>query len=200
MSTITLPAEFTVSQFNMRLATSQRVMASPFGGSEQAVDMLNDRWTISLEVPFKSLEEAAPIEAFIAAMRGQVNTVNLYHYVRPVPNGTARGSMVTAGASQGASSVVVTGVTPSNGTLKAGDMLGLLTTGGKPLLVMVASDCTASGGSITVPLANRLRAAVTSSAVTWNMPTVPFRILSTSGVQYEHYSSNATTFDFGEVI
>jgi hypothetical protein len=133
-------------------------------------------------------------------MRGQVNTVALWHFSRPVPRGTARGSMTTLGAAQGAASVVVGNVSPSTGTLLAGDMLGLVTTTGRPLLVMVASDCTASGGSVTVPLANRLRAAVTNEAVTWNQPTVPFRLLDTSGVQYSPGRASATSFDFGEAI
>lgn len=195
MSSITLPSQFMVSQFNLRLASSQRVMSSPFGGSEQAIDMLNDRWTCSIEVEFMNYNEAAYIEAFIAAMRGQVNTVNLYHFVRPVPNGTMRGTptLSSAGA-QGASTIYITGT----GTLRAGDMLGLSTAAG-PILVMVASDVTL-GTATAVTLVNRLRAATNSSTVTWSAPAIPFRLLTTSGVQYVPFVANATTFDFAEVI
>lgn len=150
----------------------------------------------------KSYAEAAGIEAFIASMRGQTNTVDLGHYARTVPNGTARGTLTMSGAaSQGAASISVTGVSPSSGTFLAGDMLGLTTTAGAKLLVMVASDCTAAGGSVTVPLANRLRANVASgSSVVWSFPKVPFRIIGTSGVKYVPFVAESVSFDFGEVV
>ena len=63
-----LPRVFTPRTFTMRLATVQRVHSSPYGGSEQAVDMLNDRWMASLELSARTQDEAANIEAFLAAM------------------------------------------------------------------------------------------------------------------------------------
>ena len=199
MTTVALPAQFTLSSVLFVQNTSQRVGASPFAGSEQAVDLLNDRWTCHLEVPWKNYADAASIEAFIGAMRGQVNVVPLYHWVRPQPNGTMRGTLtLSAAAAQGAGSLTITGGAGQAGkTLLAGDMLGV---GG--LLLMVQSDCAANGsGVITVPITNRLRVAQTSGAsVGWDRPTVLFRLLSTSGVQYIPNITNATTFDFGEKI
>jgi len=197
MSTVTLPALFRPNGCLLTNAVNQRVAASPFAGSEQAVDLLNDRWLLSCELPARALRNGAWVEAFIGAMRGQVNTVALYHFARPVPLGTVRGTLtLNASAAQGASSIVVTGCSPSTGTLLGGDMLGV---GG--LLLMVASDCTASGGVITVPLVNRLRAAQSSGAsVTWSQPTAPFRLLSTTGAQYTPGVLQPVSFDFGEAI
>ena len=48
MSTITWPASLVPKTASLRLQTVQRVHASPFGGSEQTVDLLNDRWMLSL--------------------------------------------------------------------------------------------------------------------------------------------------------
>jgi len=81
-------------------------------------------------------------------MRGQSNKVALYHFARAAPAGTVRGALtLNASAAQGASSIVVTGCNPATGTLIAGDMLGV---GGQ--LLMVAADCTAVAGVITVPI------------------------------------------------
>lgn len=197
MSLITLPAAFRPRSCQLNLSTNQRVNAAPFGGSEQAIDLLNDRWLLTCELPADRLDAAAWREAFIGSLRGQVNTVNLWHFTRPVPAGTGRGTLtLAANAAQGAASIMVTGCYPATGTLLAGDMLGL---GG--LLLMVAADCTAVAGNLTVPLANRLRSAQTAgAAVSWSKPTAPFRLLSTSGVLYEPGVANPTSFDFGEAV
>jgi hypothetical protein len=197
MSLITLPAAFKPRTCSLRLSVNQRVSAAPFGGSEQAIDLLNDRWLLSCELPPRYLAEGAAIEAFIGQMRGQTNSVSVWHFARPQPAGTVRGTLtLNAAAAQGASVIVVTGCSPTTGTLKAGDMLGV---GG--LLLMVASDCTAVAGVITVPVTNALRKALTSgAAVTWSAPTMTARLLDCSQVGYEPAIANNVTFDFGEVI
>lgn len=199
MSIITTPLQLKPSACQLTLSVNQRVSASPFGGSEQAVDFLNDRWLLSLELPALLTNEGAWREAFIGAMRGQTNTVALYHFARPYPTGTMRGTLtLSSAAAQGASSVVVTGGAGQAGTtLLAGDMIGV-----SGLLLMVASDCTANGsGVITVPLVNRLRAGLLiSAAVTWDKPSTMFRLMSTNGVGYAQSITQETSFDFGEAI
>lgn len=197
MSVITLPANFKPSSCALTPFMSQRVSAAPFGGSEQPVDLLNDRWLMSCELPNSLTNSGAWIEAFIGSMRGQVNTVALHHFARPYPVGTVRGTLtLNASVAQGANSIAVTGCSPSNGTLLAGDMLGV---GG--LLLMVASDCTAVAGVITVPVTNRIRTALSSGAsVTWAKPTAMFRLLSNNAVSYTPAVAGAVSFDFGEAI
>jgi hypothetical protein len=174
-------------------ATNQRVHTSSFGGNEQAVDMLNDRWLVSMDLPPCSADEAAAIEAFLASLRGKVNTTPLFHFERREPRGTMRGTpTLSAGASQGAASISIT----ATGTLKAGDMLGV---GG--LLLMVAEDCAASGGVITVPLVNRLRIALSNgAAVTWSRPTAPFRMVTPVGVLFARGVAEGFSADFVEAI
>lgn len=200
MATITAPAILAqASSFRATLATNQRVSAAPFGGSEQAVDLLNDRWLFSLELPPNNYANSAALEAFVAALRGQTNTANLYHLARPVPRGTMRGTLtLNAAAAQGASSIVVTGgVGQASTTLLAGDLLGV---GG--LLLQVAADATANAsGVITLSLVNRLRTALSSAAaVTWNQPTVPMRLLQYSGVQYQAGYAAGLSLDFAEAV
>lgn len=172
MSAIAWPAGLFPRAFTLRLSTVQRVHASPLGGSEQVVDLLNDRWIASMEIPADRHSTMAPLEAFLAALRGQTNTVALYHFGTPTPRGTLA-SATAASAAQGAAAVVLTG----SGTLKAGDMLGI-----SGLLLQVASDVTV-GTSTTVPIVNRLRTAV-SGTVTLAQPTAHFRLAGTPAVQY----------------
>ena len=197
MSLITLPSTFKVRACALTMATNQRVTASPFGGSEQAVDLLNDRWMMSVELPEAAPADARWREAWIASMRGQVNWVALHHFQHPYPAGTARGTILVNGAvAQGASSIAVDGISPSTGTLLAGDMIGI---GGQ--LFMVAADVTASGGAATVNIVNRVRVAIAdNAAVTWSKPTALFRLLSSSAVRYTPGLASAMQLEFGEYI
>ena len=192
MSVIALPTAFKPRTCTFVQSTNQRVSASPFGGSEQAVDMLNDRWLVSVETGPLSRIDAVAIEVFIAALRGQTNTVALYHFARPTVAGTIAGAKtLSASVAQGAASISIT----ATGTLVAGDMLGV---GG--LLLMVAQNCAAVAGVITVPLTNRLRKALSSgAAVTTAQPTANFRLLSTPGVQHTRAWAPPVSFDFAEV-
>ena len=197
MSTITLPVAFQPKSVHMTLMANQRVNASPFGGSELSVDLLNDRWLMEIELPDSSQAYGAQIEGFIAAMRGQVNVCALYHFARSAPLGTARGTILVNGAvAQGASSIAIDGISPSTGTLLAGDILGI-----GSQLFMVAADVTAVAGAATVSIANRVRTAIAdNAAVTWNAPTALFRLLSASGVTFERARASGVSLVFGEYI
>jgi hypothetical protein len=148
---------------------------------------------LSCELPAKRFSNSAQLEAFIGAMRGQTNTVNLWHFARPIVSGTIAGTKtLSASAAQGASSISIT----ATGTLIAGDMIGV---GG--FLLMVAADATSSAGIITATLANRLRTSIISgSPVTTTKPTAAFRLMATSGVQYVPGYAQPISFDFGEAI
>jgi len=196
MTTITFPTGVVPSGFILSQKTTQRVHASPFGGSEQAVDLLNDRWMINMTLPNRLRSEAAAIEAFINSMRGQTNTVNLYHFARKAPQGTMRGSPTCQIAGQGDAAIVLNSA-GAGATLLAGDMLGI-----SGLLLQVAADATANGsGVMVVNLVNRLRKQITGgSAVTWDKPAVPFRLISTPSVQHVPGYAEGVSLDFAEVI
>lgn len=164
----------------MVLSTNQIVNESANGSDEQVIDRLNDRWLCSLTLPMRKHANAAAVEAFLASFRGQVNWVDLWHFVRPMPRGTMRGApTLAAAAAQGAASLSIQ--TAAGATLLAGDMVGC---GG--LLFMAAADATADGaGVLVLSLVNRARTALAlGAAVTWNKPTAPFRLASHSGVNY----------------
>jgi hypothetical protein len=198
MSLIALPTGLRPATVTLMLRAFQRVNAAPSGGSEQAVDLQNDRWAMSLTFPARSQVDSAAFEAWLASMRGMVNTVALWHFARPVPRGTMRGSPTLNGAhNAGVASIAITGGTAGS-TLLAGDLLGL---GG--LLIMVAADVTLNGsGAGTVTLANRLRVAQSSgAAITWNKPTAPFRMATPGvGITYSPGMGEAVSLDLLEAI
>jgi hypothetical protein len=192
----TWPSSIVPMSARLMLQTNQRVNAAPGGGSEQVIDKLNDRWMCYLTLPVRRFSEAAAVEAFLASFRGQVNTVNLWHFARPTPGGTITGAPTVLGAhAQGASSLVV--LTAVGATVEAGDLVGV---GG--LLLMATADATADGvGALTIPLANRLRTALANgAAVTLTQPTAPFRLLSHSGVEYSRGITTEVSLTLGEAI
>ena len=199
MTTIALPSVFPVLQFSMLQINNLRTFSSPYGSSENLIDLLNDCWKITLEVGISNLANAAVIEAFVNAQRGGVNTVDLYHWIRPTPRGTANGVFtLSAPASAGAESIAITGGGGQAGrTLLAGDVLGLT-----PMLLMVAANVTLDGsGNGVVFLTNRLRIAkVIGSAVIWNTPKAPFRLSGVPSVVYMGSQTSSMTMDYFEAI
>ncbi|MDO9357862.1 MAG: hypothetical protein Q7T70_02570 [Polaromonas sp.] len=197
MTAFALPSWFGADGFSLSLDTTQRSFASPFGGSEQVVDLGSDRWKATLSASPRTYDEAAALEALIAGMRGMTNTLAIHHLLRKQPRGTLRGAASTVNnAAAGAASIVVQAPVVGQ-TLLAGDMLGI---GG--LLLQVAADCVTNGvGNMTVPLVNRLRVAISNgTAVVWDRPTAPFRLASKPVVQFAPGYAQGVTMDFVEAI
>jgi hypothetical protein len=194
----TWPSAVGVKSARFVLETNQRANADPYGGSEQVLDLLNDRWMCYLSLPVELFAQAAAVEAFLASFRGQVNTVNLWHFAREAPRGTLRGTLLTSGTqAQGALSLVLSGGTAA-GTLLAGDLLGA---GGQILMVSAAGATADGAGNITVPLVNRLRASIAAGqSVTWDKPKAAFRLLSHTGVLYERGITEEVQCTLGEAI
>lgn len=196
MTLIARPDWFCPNGFSLTERVVQRAAASNFGGSEQVRDMMNDRWAASGSLPNRKFSDAGRVEALIGSLRGTVNTIPLYHFGRPRPQGTMRGNpTLAATGNQGADSIQVQSI--AGATLQAGDMLGV---GG--LLLRVAADATANGsGVIAVPITNRLRRTLTNgSAVTWDKPTAPFRLAAVPPVVYIPGYVTEVAFDFIEDV
>ena len=189
MSLIALPTQFRPRSCRLSLAVNHLAHASPYGSSEQVIDLLNDRWMLSCELSENIRADAGWREGFVGALRGKVNTVNLHHFARKVPAGTLRGTpVVLSAALQGAASLILAG-TPG-ATLAAGDMLGA-----SGLLLMVAADCTADAtGVITVPLVNRLRksiAGLTRASTATHVNSTG--VLTTAAVDVPRFDYNPVT-------
>lgn len=196
MATTTWPAALRPQSFAPSLRKAGLQFRSPFNGTAQAIDFIAERWVFSLTLPPKRIEGAGQVEALLFNLAGGIERVRCWHFFRPIPLGTVRGSPVLAsGASRGNTSLAIT--TTASATLKAGDMIGA---GGQ--LFMVSTDCAANGtGAITVPVINRVRATIAGgSAVTWDSPTADFILPAMApGAAYRPALLEGTAFDLEEI-
>jgi hypothetical protein len=195
MTAFALPSWLGADGFSLNLDTTQRSFASPFGGSEQVIDLGSDRWKATLSASPRTYAEAAALEALINSMRGKTNTLAIYHLLRPQPRGTMRGAPLTNGVAVGAQAVYI--FTDPGATLLAGDMFGA---GG--LLFQVAADSVANGsGEFLVPIVNRVRRTLSAlTPVVWDKPTAPFRLSSKPVVQFVPGYAQGVPMDFVEAI
>lgn len=182
MTTIAWPDDFEPQACSIGLQKSVQRFTSPFNGTPQIIDFNAERWvlTLRLRAARRSATAALPgaIEALLMRLAGGVDWVTCWHFARPVPAGTARGTpTLSVSVARGASALPVTGAT-SGGTYRPGDMLGC---GGQ--LFMVRDLVTLDGsGAGSVSVVNRVRAAISSgAAVTWNKPTATFAMTESLG-------------------
>ena len=173
MSVYTWPATVVPRTVQLRLMPAIRTFTSPYSRQTQAVDLLAEAWRLQMTLPPNTDRVVAgALEAFFDRLKGQVHQVSLWHFGRPAPLGTMRGTpTLSANAAQLANTVAING----SGTLLAGDMLGI---GGQ--LCRVMADASLPG---SVEIAPRLRSAVASgAAVTWDRPTANFMLATGDGV------------------
>lgn len=169
MSVYTWPATVVPRTVQLRLMPAIRTFTSPYSRQTQAVDLLAETWRLQMTLPPNTDRiVAGALEAFFDRLKGQVHQASLWHFGRPAPLGSMRGSpTLSANAAQLANTVAING----SGTLLAGDMIGV---GGQ--LCRVMADATLPG---SVEIAPRLRTAVASgSAVAWDKPTANFMLAS----------------------
>lgn len=197
MATTDWPAALQPQAFSASLRKAGLVFRSPFNGTAQAIDFIAERWVFSLVLPPRLLADAGAVEALAFGLAGGIERVRCWHFARPAPRGTMRGApALSAAAARGNTTLAIT--TTANATLKAGDMIGA---GGQ--LFMVAADATASGGgAITVPLVNRVRAAIAGAApVTWDKPKSEFIASALVGsVAFRPRVLEGAAFDLEEVF
>lgn len=230
MTAIAWPAgrDWEATRFEMRVMPNVRSFSSPLSpSSTQVVDLGGDYWMASLDLgPVKTSAQAAEREAFFDRLNGGTNTVLLWHLKRPVPRGTmgdgtaatwsttvpSTATWSTSGAltatwfasqphlaaavAAGATSLVIQ--TIAGRTLLAGDQVGVVN--GQCLRNM--ADATADGaGLLTVEVRPAVRSALgIYSAVTFNRPTVSFRVNGEVPVTYRPGYAEAISIDLIESV
>jgi hypothetical protein len=193
------PDEFRPNTFALERYSKAVRSRSVFGGSGQTVHLMNDRWTASMTISLMDVYRASKLEAFCNRLRRSVNTVELYHYARPAPMGTAQGAgTLTSAAVQGASSFSASiGI---GETLLVGDLVGI-----DGLLFTVSEDTAADGsGAVTITTAEPTRRAISNGAlVVLSEPKTKFRLIAGS-VPIFDYGPNSVvegvTLEFVEAI
>lgn len=146
---------------------------SPFDGSVEAIEFPGEFWSLAIGYPPSFDVDSGPLSAFWEYMAGGYNKVRVYHFKRPIPLGSMRGTPVlNAAAARGDLTLKIT----TTGGLKAGDFFKV-----GSQLFRCLFDCDAVAGVLTVPLVQRVRSALASgSSVTWDRPTTTFIMPSRS--------------------
>lgn len=196
MGTQTWPSSLIPQTFSASLRKAGLQWRSPFNGTAQAVDFNAERWVFSLTLPPKRRSASGQVEALLFQLAGGIERVRCWHFVRPQPLGTLRGTpTMTSQATRGATSLAIT--TTVGATIKAGDCLGA---GGQ--LFMASADATADGSAhITVPIINRVRATIAQGAsVTWDAPTIDMILPAMQpAVAYRPAILEGVAFDLEEI-
>lgn len=199
MATYTWPG-FTVDHFELRLKPNLRNFVGPYTPAVQSVDLLGERWAAKVTITLTSdAVEGGAREAFWDRLRGQVNSVALWHLKRPQPAGTMRGSVAAGWRTGGGSAAVWSGsggtavwqagdpvvhqaipqlagtgtirMLPGK-TLLAGDHINL---GGAQLVRCMANAVADSAGLAEVEFQPRARQTIpANTAVLWDHPTATF--------------------------
>lgn len=140
---------------------------SPFDASVEGVEFPGEFWTLAIGYPPQLDTDSGALSAFWEFMAGGANKVRVYHFKRPVPLGSMRGSpTLSYPVTRGDQSLSIN----TDGGLKAGDFFKV----GNQLF-RALFDCDSVGGVLTVKLVQRVRAALPAgAAVLWDRPMATF--------------------------
>jgi hypothetical protein len=179
MAIITLPAGLRMGAGGgMGQQRFDLLSQSDSTGTQQTRLLGPPRWTLQLvQPPALQLAEAGAWAALLLQLRGRVNVLAAWDVARPVPLGTARGSMTTSGTTAaGATVVSIVGAT-ATGTLLAGDWLQIGDGLGSHY-AMVTAPATADGaGAVTVSFEPPVRASIVGgTALAWDKPLAYYRL------------------------
>jgi len=177
LAAIDWPEEFCPSAIVWGSRTGRTAWTSPYTGQIQSISYAADSWLVNVSLPPLVRDDAAgKREAFFAQAASSGRILRLYHFARPIPHGTLRGSPVTTTTvAAGVREIEIEGTTGA--TLVGGDMIKI----GNQLLMVAYQGATFSGtpGRAMVPLVMPLRAPITAgAAVTWDKPRADFKLLN----------------------
>jgi hypothetical protein len=89
MTTLSWPATWLPTAFEMRVVPNTRTFASPYSGSTQVLDLGGERWAATFTLPpVNNRADGAAREAFFDRLAGGVDDVALWHFRHAAPMGT----------------------------------------------------------------------------------------------------------------
>lgn len=169
----TWPAAIVPRNFQLRVMPNVLSFTSPYSKTPYPVDLMGDYWRAVMDLPDGNDPLlGGALEALFDRLKGSANTIAFGNFRRPVPLGTARGTLtLSADALQLANTVSITGAA-AGATLLSGDMLGI---GGQLVRVLADAAANGAGAFAAVEVAPRLRVAMSwGTAVAWSYPTAKF--------------------------
>ena len=226
MTTLSWPAAWLPTAFEMRVMPNTRNFSSPYSGSTQTLDLGGERWAATFTMPpVNNRADGAEREALFDRLAGGINDVALWHMRHPTPRGTLTDPVVAWAITDGGSPWPITNsgspwpMTDGTLTLRsavaagaqtatlqsrpgrtalAGDMLGI---GGE--LKRVVVDSTADGaGQLLITFTPRARVdwAAYATAIVTTRPTATFQIIGGVPTQWVPGGASGASFEAIETI
>lgn len=136
-------------------------------------------WAATIKLPVDTvgyLVERGELEGFLASLRGGTNRLAIWNYIKPLPLGTLRGNPIVSGLTASGSRSL--DLADCDGTLLAGDRIGVTGDGGAVMRFMVvASTEPDEEGRMTVSIEPPARSAIAANApVVWERPCTNYFI------------------------
>lgn len=139
------------------------------------------RWTVEIQLPSMTMENARTWEAWFLSLNGLEGTFWFAPVADSIPQGVATGTPLINGASQSGQSLITDGWTPSQtGILKAGDWIQV----GNYLHRILQDVDSDVGGNATLDIFPSLSKAVPSDndPITTSNPKGKFRLVEFPGM------------------
>ena len=109
MSDYTWPTTWAPNRFELRIVPNTRVFVGPYTPTTQTVDLLGERWAVSLDLPPDNDPiKGAAMEAFFDRLKGPANRLVMWNLRLPAPQGTMRQTDVQTVTVQNSSLATVT--------------------------------------------------------------------------------------------
>lgn len=160
MTTITLPADPVPSAMSWRLVQPAQNNISEWTGARQTVASNRGWWECQLELPpIVGTTNFNAWRAFVASMRGPVNTVQIP--VDPVAQSALANTARVNGAGQYGRSIVTDGWPSSTTVLYAGQFVTI----GDQLLQLTSNITSDGSGNATISFEPHIRVLTTDNAV-----------------------------------
>lgn len=226
MTTLTWPATWQPTAFELRVMPNTRTFSSPYSGGTQVLDLGGERWAATFTLaPVNNRADGAAREALFDRLAGGINDVALWHFRHPAPRGTLTDAPVAWAITDSGSpwpvtnsgspwpitdgtlalrSAVAAGAqtatlqTRPGKTVLAGDMLGI----GGELKRMVVDGTADGAGQLAITFTPRARVAwpAYTTAIVTTRPTAVFQILGTVPTQWVPGGAGGASFEAIETI
>lgn len=187
---INWPLDLRPAQQSFYIRTLTTKFENPLTGQVQVLERDAARWVSKISLT-RNETDSRRLEALLATLRGAVGHVFMPDFRRQKAKGSLAGSPYLA--SGVGTILVVTGFTPNaEGVLKAGDLIQ--TSVGRTHIVL--EDIDADGdGEAEVPIAPRLREAVTAGSLVTENCRVRMRLLDDDSAENSTDNRRLTSFE-----
>lgn len=187
---LTWPLDLRPAQQSFYIRTLTTKFENPLTGQTQVLERDAARWVTKLSL-IRNEQDARRLEALLAALRGSVGHVFMPDFRRPQAKGSLAGDPQLASGT--GTTLTVTGFTPDAvGVLKAGDLIQ--TSAGRSHIVLQDVDADEDGEAL-VPIAPRLREAVTAGPLITQNCRVRMRLLDDDSTENNTDRRRLTSFE-----